>query len=153
MLLHDYASKTNHKKVSSFRKTPLVLRQAMGNLDSLDSPRPGLGGSHHLPPYNILCSSPLRIHPNDTFSWDSQSGVPKLSRFALPGLWASIIFCSDLRLRWAIGMRSEAILYLSSRAFQHHVTHYLQTSGLGRFPTFNGWESKCQFDSRPFFCP
>jgi len=23
----------------------------------------------------------------------------------------------------------------------------------GRFPTFSGWESNCQFDSRPFFCP
>jgi len=24
------------------------------NSDSLDSPQPGLGGSHHLPPYSIL---------------------------------------------------------------------------------------------------
>jgi hypothetical protein len=26
-------------------------------------------------------------------------------------------------------------------------------SGRGRFPTFSGRESNCQFDSRPFFCP
>jgi len=60
------------------------------NLDPLDSPRPGLGGSRHLPPYSILCSSPWDLHPNGSFSQDSQSGVPKLSRFGLPGLWTLI---------------------------------------------------------------
>jgi len=59
-------------------------------LDSLDSPRPGLGGSHHLPPYSILYSSPPHLHPNGSFSQDSQSGVPKLSRFGLLGLWTFI---------------------------------------------------------------
>jgi len=59
-------------------------------LDSLDSPRPGLGGSHHLPPYSILYSSSPHLHPNGSFSQDSQSGVPKLSWFGLPGLWALI---------------------------------------------------------------
>jgi len=60
------------------------------NLDSLDSPWPGLGGSHHLPPYSIFYSSPPHLHPNGSFSRDSQSGVPKLSRFGLPGLWTLI---------------------------------------------------------------
>jgi len=59
-------------------------------LDSLDSPWPGLEGSHHLPPYSILCSFPSHLHPNGSFSRDSQSGVPKLSRFGLPRLWAFI---------------------------------------------------------------
>jgi hypothetical protein len=67
-------------------------------LDSLDSLRLGLGGSHHLPPYNILCASSPHLHPNGIFSWDSQSGVPKLSRFGLLRLWAFITSCSDLRL-------------------------------------------------------
>ncbi len=44
-------------------------------------------------------SSPRRLHPNGTFSRDFQGGVPKLSRFGLPGLWASITPCSDLGLR------------------------------------------------------
>jgi len=65
-------------------------------LDSLDSPRPGLGGSHHLPPYSILCSSPPHLHPNASFSRDSQSGVPKLSWFGLLGLWAFISSCPKL---------------------------------------------------------
>ncbi len=95
-MLHDLASKTNHKLVSSHSGTPLVLGQALGNLDSLNSPWPELGGSHHLPSYSIFCSSPRRLHPNDTFSQDSQSGVPKLSWIALPRLWASMTSCSDL---------------------------------------------------------
>ncbi len=71
----------------------------MGNLDSLDSPRPGLGGSHHLPPYSILYSSAWRPHPNCSFSRDSQSGVLKLSWFGLPGLWAFITSRSELGSR------------------------------------------------------
>ncbi len=61
-------------------------------LDSLDSPRPRFEGSHHLPPYIILCSFLPHLHPNGSFSWDFQSGVPKLSRFELPGLWTLITF-------------------------------------------------------------
>ncbi len=74
-----------------------VLGWATGNTDSLDSPQPGLGGSHHLPPYSILYITPPHLHPNGTFSRDSQSGVPKLSRFGLPGLWAFITSRLDLR--------------------------------------------------------
>jgi hypothetical protein len=61
-----------------------------GHLDTHDTPRPGLEGSHHLPSYSILCSFARRLHPNGSFSWDSQGGVPTLSRFGLPRLWASI---------------------------------------------------------------
>ncbi len=49
-------------------------------LDSLYSPQPGLGGSHHLPPYSIICAPPWVPHPNGFLSQDSQVGVPKLSR-------------------------------------------------------------------------
>ncbi len=69
-----------------------------GHLDTLDSPRPGLGGSHHRPPYSILYSSARRLHPNGSFSRDSQSGVSKLSRFRLPGLWAFITSRPELGL-------------------------------------------------------
>ncbi len=61
-----------------------------GHFDTQDSPRPGLEGSHHLPPYSILCSSPSRLHPNGSFSHDSQVGVPKLSRVRVSGLWMFI---------------------------------------------------------------
>ncbi len=75
-----------------------MLGQATGNTDSLDSPRPRLEGSHHLPPYSILCVTLLHPHPNGFLSRDSQGGVPKLSRFGLPGLHEVITLCSDLRL-------------------------------------------------------
>ncbi len=73
------------------------VRTSRGHLDSLDSPRPGLGGSHHFPPYSILCVIPRRLHPNGFLSRDSQNGVPKLSRFGLLGLWTVIASRPNLR--------------------------------------------------------
>jgi hypothetical protein len=73
-----------------------VLGQATGNTTSLDSPRPGFGGNHHLPPYSILYIRLRRLHPNGTFSRDSQSGVPKLSQFGLLRLWATTTSRPDL---------------------------------------------------------
>ncbi len=67
------------------------------NSDSHDTPQPGLGRCHHHPPYSILCATPPHLHSNDTFSWDSQSGVPKLSQFGLPGLWDFVAPRPDLR--------------------------------------------------------
>jgi len=61
-----------------------------GHFYTQDSPRPGLGGSHHLPPYSILYNSPPRLRPNGSFSRDSQVGVLKLSRIGVPGLWTAI---------------------------------------------------------------
>ncbi len=57
------------------------------NSDSQDTPRPGFGRCHHHTPYSILCVRPREWHPNGSFSQDSQSGVPKLSRVGVPGLW------------------------------------------------------------------
>ncbi len=74
----------------------------MGNMDSLDSPWRGLRGSHHLPPYSILYVFPRHLHPNGFLSRDSQEGVPKLSQFALLGLWEVITPNSDLRLGWGL---------------------------------------------------
>jgi hypothetical protein len=83
-------------------------------LDSLDSPRPRFEGRHHLPPYSIICSSPQRLHPNDTISRDSQGGVSKLSRFGLPRLWAFITSCSDLRLGWGMKQSCSSLWELSN---------------------------------------
>jgi hypothetical protein len=51
----------------------------MGNTNTLDSPRPGLGGSHHLPPYNILCGWPQSLHPNGFSLPGLPSGSPKIA--------------------------------------------------------------------------
>jgi hypothetical protein len=117
-------------------------------LDSLDSPRLGLGGSHHLPPYSILCSSPPHLHPNGSFSRDSQSGVPKLSRFGLLGLWTFITSRPELGSEQGLNQSCS-----SPQAFQWCVTLYLHAPESGWFPTFSGRESNWQFDSRPFFRP
>ncbi len=73
-----------------------------GHFDTQDSPWPGLGGSHHLPLYSILCSSPRGLHPNGTFSRDSQGGVPKLSRVGVSELWELI--SPDCRVRSRQGL-------------------------------------------------
>jgi hypothetical protein len=83
-----------HKKqtthvVSSHSGTPLGVGTSHGHFGPRDTPRPGLGGSHHLPPYSILCVSPRKLHLNGTFCWDSRNGVPKLSRVEVPGLWTT----------------------------------------------------------------
>jgi len=54
----ESASKTNHKVVSSHFGTPLGVGTSHGHFGPQDSPWPGLEGSHHLPPYSILCATP-----------------------------------------------------------------------------------------------
>ncbi len=89
--------------VSSHFGTPLGVGTSHGHFGPQDSPRPGLGGSHHLPPYSILCNAPLRLHPNGSFSRDSQVGVPGLWELITPdcqvsrrGLNQSCSPCRDL---------------------------------------------------------
>ncbi len=79
-----------------------MLGRATGNTDTQDSPRPGLGGSHHLPPYSILCASPRRPHRNGFLSRDSLLGVPKFYQLGLPQLWGCITSCANLRSQWGL---------------------------------------------------
>ncbi len=96
-MLHGRASKTNHKLVRTHYAPFWCWDKPRATLDLLDSPRPGLGGSHHLPPYSILCVAPPRPRPSGSLSRVSQSGVLKLSRFGLSRLWAIITSRPDLR--------------------------------------------------------
>jgi len=50
----------------------------MGNTDTQDSPQPELGGSHYLPPYNILCGWPRSLHPNGFSLLGLPSGTPEI---------------------------------------------------------------------------
>ncbi len=113
-LTRIYIQKTNHKRVSSHSEPPLGVGTSHGHLDTLDSPRPGLRGSHHLPHYSILCSSPPKLHPNGIFSRDSQGGVPKLSGVGLPGLWQLISPNSDLRLERGLNQNCNSSRKLSN---------------------------------------
>jgi hypothetical protein len=65
-----------------------------GHFGPQDSPRPGLGGSHHLPPYSILCDAPLRLHPNGSLfprtpKLESRN-CPEIVPVGVPGLWELI---------------------------------------------------------------
>jgi hypothetical protein len=80
-------------------------------------------GSHHLPPYNILCSSLPRLHPNDICSRDSQGGVPKLSRFIFPRFWELKSFDSDLRLEWNLNQSCSSPWKLSNGVLHSTCTH------------------------------
>jgi hypothetical protein len=128
-----------------------VLGPATGNTDTQDSPRPGLGGSHHLPPYSILCDSPRDPHPNGFSLPGLPRGTPEIPPCGTPGTLKPHNFAS----RPQIEVRSKAKLYLSSRAFQRYVARCLQPSISGQFLTFNGRESKLadsrEFDSGPSF--
>jgi hypothetical protein len=92
-------------------------------MDSHDSPRLELEGSHHLPPYNILCITPRHLHPNGTFSRNSQREVPKLSQFELPGLWEFIIPCLDLQLGWSLKKTCSPPWELSNGVLHSTYTH------------------------------
>jgi hypothetical protein len=82
--------------------------------DSQDSPWPKPRGSHHLPPYSILCASPRHLHPNGFLSRDFQGGVLKLSWFRLLPFCAIITLCSDLRLGWGLKQTCSSCQDLSS---------------------------------------
>jgi len=114
MLLHSLAFKTNPKLVRTHSALIWCWDKPRATLDSLDSPQPGLGGSHHLPPYSILCVTPREPHPNGTFSRDSQGRVSKLSRVELPGLWTLISPGSNLWLEWGLNQSCSSLRELSN---------------------------------------
>jgi hypothetical protein len=120
MLLHDPASKTNPKLVKTHSASIWCWDKPRATLDSLDSPRPRLGGTHHLPPYSILCITPREPHPNGTFSRDSQGGISKLSRVGLPRLWTLVSPGSDLRLEWGLNQSCSSLWELSN-ALSHSI--------------------------------
>ncbi len=130
-------------------ESPLVLGRTIGNTDTLDSPWPELEGSHHFPPYSILCDQPRSLHPNGF----SLPRLPSGSFEIMPNGIPAILEPHNFAIKLWIVMRSKAQLQLLSRAFQRYVACPLQPNKLGRFQTFFGRKSNWQFDSRPFFWP
>jgi hypothetical protein len=96
----------------------------LATLDSQDSPQPGFGGSHYLPPYSILCISLRHLHLNGFLSRDSQGGVPKLSQFGLPGFCKFITLCIDLRLGWGLKKTCSSPWELSYGVSYSTCTHW-----------------------------
>jgi hypothetical protein len=124
-----------------------VLGRATGNSDTQDSPRPGLGGSHHLPLYSILCGCPRGPHPNGFLSRDSQVGVSKLPRLGLLRLWGTIILCADLRWRWGLKQSCSP-----RRELSNVMLHATYTQG-NRVQTANSTPSPFFGHNLCFKCP
>ncbi len=106
MIKLESASKQTTQVVSSPSGTPFGVGTSHGHFEPQDSPRPRLGGCHHHPPYSILCDAPQRQHPNDSFSRDSQVGVPKLSRNC-PGWSPGTLGAHNSRVQSLMATRSE----------------------------------------------
>ncbi len=100
-----------------------MLGRATGNMDTQDSPRPGLGGSHHLPPYSILCDSPQSPHPNGYFSRDSRVGVPKSRKMGLSGLWSPITLRADLGSQCGLKQSCRSCRELSNAVLHSRIGH------------------------------
>ncbi len=107
---------------------------ARANTNSQNSPWPKLGGSHHLPLYNILYAWPWSLHLNVILSQDSQVGSLEI-RTPMT-LQAHNVLCKP-----PIEVRFEAKLYPSLRAFQQYMVCHLHISKSERFPTFTSHES------------
>jgi hypothetical protein len=75
------------------------------------------------PPPGFSCVTLPHLHPNGTFYWDSQGGVPKLSQFGFPGLWQLITPCSDLRLGWGLKQTCSSPWELSNGVLHSPCTH------------------------------
>jgi hypothetical protein len=99
------------------------MDEPWANTDSQDSRQPKLGGSHHLPPYNILWAWPWVQHPNVILSRRSQVGVPKFPKLRFLQLWRPITFRVDLWLKWGLKKSYSPHLEISNGMWQ---TAYMQ---------------------------
>ncbi len=123
LVIRSYILKPTNKLVRTHSAPFWCWDEPRATLDSLDSPRPRLEGSHDLPPYSILCVAPRHPHPNGFYSRDSQGGVPKLSQFGLPGLWELITPGSDLGLGWGLKQTCSSPQELSNGVSHSIWTH------------------------------
>ncbi len=138
---------TNHKLVSSLSGAPLVLGRATGDLGLTRLTTARTRGKP--PPSPIQYS--LRYSAAPTSQWHFFSGLPRRSPEIVPVWTPGTLEAHNSLLRPPIIMRSEENLYPYLISFQQCVAICLHTSASGRFPTFSGRESNCQFDSWPFF--
>ncbi len=80
-IIHTELHKPNDKLVDAQLEHLWCTDEPRANTNSQNSPQPGLGGSHHLPPYSILYAWPRDQHPNVILSQDSPNGnleIPKI---------------------------------------------------------------------------
>ncbi len=135
--------------VSSHSGTPLGVGTSHGHFGPRDTPRPGP---------QEYATTILPIVYSVTFGGTHARmsffpGTPGLESRNCPWWSPGTLGAHNSRLRSLIATRSKPNLYPSVRSFQRRIALSILRSGRGRFSTFSGRESNCQFDSRPFFCP
>jgi hypothetical protein len=147
-IIHTGLHKPNNKLVSAKLKHFWCMDEPWANTDWQDLPHLGLGGSHHLPPYSILCAWPWGQHSNVILSQYFQVGVLKFSKLGLMWLWRHITLCEDLRLRWGLKQSCNPCPKLSNR-----ISHTTYTQG------YQGDSQLLMVDNQirvltsdPFFC-
>ncbi len=84
--------------------TLLVLERDTGNTDTQDSPRPGLGESHHLSPLQYT----LHLSTGPTSKWLFSPGTPEIA----PAGTSAILEPHNFASRPQIEVQSKAKLYL-----------------------------------------
>ncbi len=102
LITHMDLHKPNNTLINGKLEHFWCMDSPWANTDSQDSPRSGLGGSHHLPPYIILYAWPRDQHSNVILSRDSQMGVPKFPKLRLLQLWKPITLYVDRQLKWDV---------------------------------------------------
>ncbi len=89
----ESAPKQTTHVVSSHFGTPLGVGTSHGHFGPQDTPQPGLGGSHHLPPYSILYNTPPRLHQMALFPGTlklESRNCPEIVSGGVPKLWELI---------------------------------------------------------------
>jgi hypothetical protein len=124
-ITHTDLHKLNNNLVNALLEHFWCTDEPRTNSDSQDSPWPELGGSHHLPLYNILCAWPQGQHPNVILSRDSQVGSPEIPKIRT----LAILEAHNFVCRLVIEMRYETNLYPLSRAFQRYVARHFTQGG------------------------
>jgi hypothetical protein len=150
--------------------TPWVWGQATGTLDHKTHHDPDSGEAITFP--HIVFSATLRgdYIQMALFPWTPKlesRNCPEIVPGGVLGLWTLITPDCQVRSRRGLNQTCSPCRDLSNDVSHSQfggreevdsrllmvVALSFRRSGRGRFPTFNGRESNCQFDSRPFFCP
>ncbi len=127
LFTHSDLHKPNNTLVNAQFKHFWCQDKPQANLDSQNSPRPKLGGSHHFSLYNIFYAFPQGPHPNDILSRNFQMGISKFPQLGLLRLWGGHNFAC----RPSIAMRSKEKLQPLSKTFQQYVARHLNIRELG----------------------
>ncbi len=83
-IIHMDLYKPNNKLVNAQLEHFWCTNESWANMDSQDSPWPGLARSHHLPLYSILYAWPWGQHPNVIFVSGFPSWSPEILKIEIP---------------------------------------------------------------------